>query len=455
MPPVVAFSIGSFGDILATLQLLYKFREALSEVTGATAEMRVLIDDIDRLTRALIQVKAALERRGTGIQPDIINGIRLAVATCEDILKSALRRIEDFKSRITGATGVSGWRAYCAVLGWGILGEKHVDALRARLSEQMEVIELYLSLSQSNGQAEIQGAIESQGVTLQRMCDAFQDIQLRFDVGLPSFRFFNIWTRRYEMPLARTSIQRMRDIFFQHTGRRDGLERIGRGERTELEDFLDFKMQLPPAEQSYGTIYQAEYEGYNPPIFDCFLFREKAFGQWQVLLSPPPGNSALTDYAPILKVLAERSHDKSTSRARATSSSFAAPPQTRFCTIHMLCDKIPKTVSSPDPARMMVNVRQLVPIPQLGIRLPHHWVGALSDEIAHLFLMLAYPTPEYLRLRPTLLPALKPLCSRGLEPSGETVMRMLAEAPRLPGDRCPFTILVVSLAVTACSTTLT
>lgn len=47
--------------------------------------------------------------------------------------------------------------------------------------------------------------------------------------------------------------------------------------------------------------------GYLTSI-ECFLFQEKAFGQWQALVSTPDSTEEVPDAAPVIKILLERPH---------------------------------------------------------------------------------------------------------------------------------------------------
>ncbi|KZV84390.1 hypothetical protein EXIGLDRAFT_290589 [Exidia glandulosa HHB12029] len=143
--PIAAFTFGSFGDITAILQLAWAIRQSLSETGGAVAQVQMLITDIDTFTRALQQIKSALETRAS-VPGDLMNGIALALEQCFKLLLRVKQRIDAYNSRITGAVGVGVLRHYWAAVAWEILGGKNeVDALRKRLSEQVEVIQTLLA----------------------------------------------------------------------------------------------------------------------------------------------------------------------------------------------------------------------------------------------------------------------------------------------------------------------
>ncbi|EJD34663.1 hypothetical protein AURDEDRAFT_176298 [Auricularia subglabra TFB-10046 SS5] len=201
-------NFGSFGDIVAVLQLAWQLRAALSTASGASAEIRVLVTDVDSFTRALQQTKAAIEQRHTPLAPAVENGIKHAIIACHDVLRVILDKVDAFRLRMTSRIGAIAWRQYWAVAAWSILGgKKDVEALRMRLSEQIGVVQTYLSLAQSNDQSKVHETVDRHGAALDRIYSVMQDIQLRFDVGVPAFHFFGP-DGRYYPPFARTSFQR-------------------------------------------------------------------------------------------------------------------------------------------------------------------------------------------------------------------------------------------------------
>ncbi|EJD34668.1 hypothetical protein AURDEDRAFT_176303 [Auricularia subglabra TFB-10046 SS5] len=210
-------SFSSFGDIVAVLQLAWQLRAALSDASGASAEIRALLIDVDSFTRALQQTRAAIEGRRTALAPSVEHGIKHAIIACHDVLRLILGKVDAFKRRMTSRIGAVAWRQYWAVAAWSIVGgKKEVDALRMRLSEQIGVIQTYLSLAQSNDQEKVLETVESQRVALDRMYGVLQDIQIRFDVGVPSFHFCDLLGNYYPA-FARTSLQvglHLKDVSF-------------------------------------------------------------------------------------------------------------------------------------------------------------------------------------------------------------------------------------------------
>lgn len=214
--PIAVFTFGSFGDIAGILQVLWQLRAALNDVSGASADIRTLMADIDEFSRALLEIKAVLERRRQELQPGVVNGVAHALGVCSQIVRAVTRKIEGFQKRIVGAAGASAWRGYWELAAWSILGGKaEVQTLRARLFEQLDVIRVYLALSQCHDQELLQENMQVQRASVDRLYSVMKDIQTRFDVGLPSFLFSG--SRRGKQylyqPCARTSAHVIRVTF--------------------------------------------------------------------------------------------------------------------------------------------------------------------------------------------------------------------------------------------------
>ncbi|EJD44303.1 hypothetical protein AURDEDRAFT_125315 [Auricularia subglabra TFB-10046 SS5] len=238
-------SFGSCGDIVAVLQLAWQLRVVLSDAAGGSAEIHALISDVEAFTRALQEIRPAVERRCTPLPPALENGIKHALITCHDILSAILDKVSAFRTRVASRVSMAAWHQYWALAAWSILGgHKEVDALRRRLSEQIAIIQTYLGLLQSRDQDRILSTVDNQGTTLHRLCSIMQDIQVRFDVGVPSFHFCDRSTGTYYKPFARTSVamsenRRMLDITIDRLNRRDMRAPISNTEGQEV-TIMDF-----------------------------------------------------------------------------------------------------------------------------------------------------------------------------------------------------------------------
>lgn len=144
--PVAVFSIGSFGDIVTMLQLAFSIRAALSDASGASADVRALVADIDSFVQALRQVQLTLDARRAALTPDLVNGILHALSTCHNLLQHVQAQITSFQDSLSRNQGPA-WRKYWAMTAWSMLGGKQrVDDLKRRLAEQLTVIQTYLAV---------------------------------------------------------------------------------------------------------------------------------------------------------------------------------------------------------------------------------------------------------------------------------------------------------------------
>ncbi|KZV91144.1 hypothetical protein EXIGLDRAFT_103606 [Exidia glandulosa HHB12029] len=163
--PVLAFTFGSFGDIATILQLAWTVRRTLGESAGSLAP---LIADIDVFTLALQQIKSVLETRTAAPVPeDLMNGIAHALERCFVSLVRIKQRIASFNAQVAGVVGNSVVREYWVVLGWEILGgRREVEALKMRLSDQINVIQTLLAAAQCRNLEAIKTAAKAHSQSL-------------------------------------------------------------------------------------------------------------------------------------------------------------------------------------------------------------------------------------------------------------------------------------------------
>ncbi|EJD40622.1 hypothetical protein AURDEDRAFT_186919 [Auricularia subglabra TFB-10046 SS5] len=274
-------------------------REALNEVSRGPAEIQALADDLGAFGRMLQQVDLTLSARRGNLRPDVMNGVQRAVETCNSHLRTMESRIRGYRTRITAAKGSAVWRLYWNAATWGILGgKKEVEGLRARLFEQLSVIQIYMAVLTSSDRDALAKSTCHQEAAIQHLCASMKDIQLRFDVGIPPFHFSDPRTGRYYQPFARTSIQRLCDLFWAVNG-------------------SQLPVELPASGNSFlQTVRLARRQNsvVVPCIFaiNCFFFREAAFGEWQVLLGfhllDQKNAEQLSATLRIFRTLVERKH---------------------------------------------------------------------------------------------------------------------------------------------------
>lgn len=144
----VEFTFGSVGDIITLLQLSGSIVKLVIEIRGTSAEISVLVEDMDTFTHAVQQVQRVMLTPDR-ISQDVKNGLGLALKKCQEILLKIQTRITKYRSQILGTKGPTIWRNTLAASSWTVFGGKsEVEELRKQLAEQVEMIRLLLSVSQ-------------------------------------------------------------------------------------------------------------------------------------------------------------------------------------------------------------------------------------------------------------------------------------------------------------------
>ncbi|EJD40633.1 hypothetical protein AURDEDRAFT_170262 [Auricularia subglabra TFB-10046 SS5] len=193
----LAFTFGSFGDITSLLGIAWKLSTSLANLRGASGELGELIADVDMFTRMLKQVNVVLIDPRSALQDDVRRGILLSLSVCRTILLEMNHKIP--RPTRGGAR---------AVLVWDVFGGRQVvDSMRARLAEQVELIQVYLTLAQRSDQKAVLVHVQDQGVILEELVHLVQGIKLCVGKDIRDFRFYNTRTQSYYLPCARVPLE--------------------------------------------------------------------------------------------------------------------------------------------------------------------------------------------------------------------------------------------------------
>ncbi|KZV90956.1 hypothetical protein EXIGLDRAFT_106763 [Exidia glandulosa HHB12029] len=190
---VVAFSIGSFGDIIAVLQLAWDIRKSLSEASEYSDEINALIGDIDSFTHVLQTTKERLTN-ATNVPPSLHRGLSHALKNCRVVLERVQNKIRQHRRDNDGKYGARVYKALWAVCAWNVLGGKaDVEALKRRLAEQLAVIDTLLSVLNSSALEAIDRRAQADGLVLTRILACVESFPslIKYDVTDVPFRFFN------------------------------------------------------------------------------------------------------------------------------------------------------------------------------------------------------------------------------------------------------------------------
>ncbi|EJD40642.1 hypothetical protein AURDEDRAFT_170271 [Auricularia subglabra TFB-10046 SS5] len=306
--PVFSFTIGSFGDITTILQLAWQLRAALNGARGASAEVAALVNDIDSFACGLEQVKVVLQHEGAHLQPDIVNGIRHALSTCHDILIAVQRKISSFESRMSKAKGHAVWKHYWAVAAWSILGGKEeVDAMRTRLSDQLGLIQFYLSLSHSHDHDVMHLRATQSDARLDHIYALLQELPSQVTVDMPTFRLFAMASSTYYQPCARTSFKRLKELVTA-SNKNVNFPELEFGLQ---KDVYRQKRVLPCPDIAHILyIAAAKLHPADEDFPDSITLRS-AWAPADILGVPPRAQasmSGIVEYQQLLKLLLERKH---------------------------------------------------------------------------------------------------------------------------------------------------
>ena len=139
---VVAFTFGSFGDILATVQLLAK---AAATVKGIpSGEQRALLFEIQSLSGVLVLAKEIVERYYSNSNLDIATNLAISVnqevSQCRLILQRFLDKAVCYKRPLAQTSINSLWKS----VWWAAVETTEINNLQAKLANHRSHLTLLL-----------------------------------------------------------------------------------------------------------------------------------------------------------------------------------------------------------------------------------------------------------------------------------------------------------------------
>ncbi|TFY54954.1 hypothetical protein EVG20_g9496 [Dentipellis fragilis] len=150
--PLVAFSFGSVGDIIAVVQLLNQVRRALCDSTGSAAEYQALIADLDAFADVLCAVQHALNppayqpARRRSVPPPVANAwchaLQMSAGLLDEIRRKVLKYQDSLRIGGSGSMMRDSWRK----VGWALFKKPELEGIRRRVMDQVEVLNILLSL---------------------------------------------------------------------------------------------------------------------------------------------------------------------------------------------------------------------------------------------------------------------------------------------------------------------
>ncbi|KZV88579.1 hypothetical protein EXIGLDRAFT_772549 [Exidia glandulosa HHB12029] len=187
---VAAFTIGSFGDILAVLQLAWEIRKSLSDAAAASEEIQTLITDINSFRHALDSAHSTL-KRAPHVPQSVHNGVAHIMRVCTTLLRQVQAKVSVRQKELVKKHGARIWRGVWAACAWEILGGKaDVEKMKRRLLEQTVALQTLLSVLQSDALGQIDKRAEEDHTTMQRMLELLQAFPALMKFDVVPFTFF-------------------------------------------------------------------------------------------------------------------------------------------------------------------------------------------------------------------------------------------------------------------------
>lgn len=151
---IAAFTFGSFGDILALIDLAIQVHNALSSSAGASEDYRALVSELHSFSQLLqnVQTIHTLTRHSSDGGPppaSLQNAIHFALERSKTLLNAICAKIAGYqKSLRRGGSGnmmKDSWRK----IGWTLFKKDEILEMRRRLGDCTQSLTAHLSVSQS------------------------------------------------------------------------------------------------------------------------------------------------------------------------------------------------------------------------------------------------------------------------------------------------------------------
>ncbi|CAL1716960.1 unnamed protein product [Somion occarium] len=147
----LAFSFGSFGDIVTLIDLTTKVIQILTSTSGASESFQGLILDVTRLQHFLQQVHSFSRQRNVTILKSHLltsDDIATAIRECSRSLERILQRVTYYRSYVETRCGKSGrhsWHRTWITSGWMLLKSREIEQFRSELVEHNTLLARILS----------------------------------------------------------------------------------------------------------------------------------------------------------------------------------------------------------------------------------------------------------------------------------------------------------------------
>jgi len=141
----VAFTFGSFGDIVVLIQLCCDLAATLRDSKRNPAEYRDLILELESFRQVLESIQRAITvKQFSSIPRSSINALDIHIQKCQKLINQFIARTQPKRSVVKGEPGTNFWDFWWNVE-WSLLRKGAMVELRTGLMEQRTAINVILS----------------------------------------------------------------------------------------------------------------------------------------------------------------------------------------------------------------------------------------------------------------------------------------------------------------------
>lgn len=148
--PIAAFTFGSFGDILALIELAIQAYNALDETTGASKDYLSLVEvvhEFSQLLQNLQNIHRYLCEAPYRPPPSVHEPIHSALERSKVVLDTICARIAGYQTYLREGGSGNRLMDIWTKIRWGVFKQKEIKVMRKQLEECRQSITAYLSIS--------------------------------------------------------------------------------------------------------------------------------------------------------------------------------------------------------------------------------------------------------------------------------------------------------------------
>ena len=141
--PLVAFTAGSLGDILATAGIVIQISQTLLQSSSSCKQYKDVIEELKALHRLLLLANDATSHHRSDLQlsQSLIDSMKTEVRDCHLMMQSFLDNIRRYRKPLS-TTGIKGlW----GQVWWAMWEQDELEGLRKSIATRVQRIHVLLS----------------------------------------------------------------------------------------------------------------------------------------------------------------------------------------------------------------------------------------------------------------------------------------------------------------------